>query len=69
METHARTIVKALTWRVCAFAITVATAWVITRRMDVATNYFAAETQFINGMIGLGGQTNGFAGLTTTRTL
>jgi len=38
METHARTIAKAVSWRVVAFFLTVATAWVLTRRVDVAAS-------------------------------
>ncbi len=38
METHARTIATAVSWRVVAFFLTVATAWVLTRRVDVAAS-------------------------------
>jgi uncharacterized membrane protein len=44
METHARTIVKALTWRVGGFVMTVATAWVITGRMGTAATIGLADT-------------------------
>ena len=38
METHARTIVKSLTWRLGGFLLTVGTSWLVTRRVDVATS-------------------------------
>ena len=46
METHARTIMKSVTWRVGGFAITVGTAWLITGRMGVAASIGALDTLF-----------------------
>lgn len=44
METHARTIIKSLTWRVGGFAMTVGTAWLITGRADLAASIGAVDT-------------------------
>ncbi len=44
METHARTFIKALTWRVGGLLMTVAAAWVITGRADVAATIGLADT-------------------------
>ncbi len=38
MESHKRTIAKALTWRVSAFTITTALAWWITGKMELAAS-------------------------------
>jgi len=43
-ETHLRSIVKASTWRVGGFVVTVLVAWAITRRLDVAASIGAADT-------------------------
>lgn len=43
-DTHGRTIAKALTWRVGGFAMTVAVAWAVTRRADVAASIGLADT-------------------------
>jgi adenylylsulfate kinase len=44
METHARSIAKALTWRVGGLVLTVAVAWIITRRADIAASIGLADT-------------------------
>ena len=44
METHARTIIKSLTWRVGGMLLTVAMAWAITRKVEVAASIGAADT-------------------------
>ncbi|MFA6132972.1 MAG: DUF2061 domain-containing protein [Phycisphaerae bacterium] len=44
METHSRTIVKALTYRMMGLLLTVLTAWAITRRADVAASIGIADT-------------------------
>ena len=44
METHTRTIIKSLTWRVGGFLVTVVTAWIITRRIELAASIGAADT-------------------------
>jgi uncharacterized membrane protein len=44
METHARTIIKSLTWRVCGFLITMTTAWLITGRVGVAASIGLVDT-------------------------
>ncbi len=44
METHARTIVKSLTWRISGLLLTFAAAWIITRRIDLAASIGAADT-------------------------
>lgn len=38
MESHKRTIAKALTWRVSAFTITTGLAWWITGKMELAAS-------------------------------
>jgi uncharacterized membrane protein len=44
METHTRTIIKSLTWRVGGLLVTVITAWIITRRIELAASIGAADT-------------------------
>ena len=44
METHARTILKSLTWRVGGLLLTVASAWLITRKVEVAASIGAVDT-------------------------
>lgn len=44
METHTRTIIKSLTWRVGGLLVTVVTAWIITRRIELAASIGAADT-------------------------
>ena len=38
MESHARTIAKAVSWRFVGLSLTVATAWAVTRRVDVSAS-------------------------------
>ncbi len=44
METRARSIVKALTWRVTALFITMGVAWSITRKVELAASIGLADT-------------------------
>lgn len=44
MESHARSIVKAATWRLGGFVMTVGVAWVLTRRVDLAATIGLADT-------------------------
>lgn len=44
METHARTIIKSVTWRAGGLALTVCTAWLITRRADIAASIGVLDT-------------------------
>ena len=44
MESHARTILKAVTYRVGGLFLTSAVAWVLTRRMDMAATIGLADT-------------------------
>ena len=44
METRARSIVKALTWRVTALLITVSVAWMITDKPELAITIGLADT-------------------------
>ena len=44
METHFRTVLKSLTWRVAALAITTTVAWVITDEVTVAAEIGIADT-------------------------
>jgi len=44
MELHRRSIAKAVTWRVFAFAITVGTTWVITGEARLAAAVGTADT-------------------------
>ena len=44
MESHLRTIVKALTWRLGGLVMTVAVAWVVTRRADFAASIGLVDT-------------------------
>lgn len=43
-ESRRRSIAKAVTWRVVALIITVGTAWVITRSVDLAVAVGIADT-------------------------
>jgi adenylylsulfate kinase len=38
MESHRRAIAKALSWRIVGLFLTVATAWALTRRVDVSAS-------------------------------
>ena len=44
MESHARSIVKAMTWRVSALAITMGVAWFITRQVRLAATIGLVDT-------------------------
>ena len=44
MESHFRTVLKSLTWRVAALAITTAVAWVITDEVKLAASIGIADT-------------------------
>jgi adenylylsulfate kinase len=44
METHGRTILKSLTWRVGGLLLTVLTAWLITRKVEVAASIGLLDT-------------------------
>ena len=44
METRTRSILKALTWRAGALAITVSAAWVVTGRAGVAASIGVLDT-------------------------
>ncbi|HOD84133.1 MAG: hypothetical protein BWX88_05000 [Planctomycetes bacterium ADurb.Bin126] len=44
MESHARSIVKAATWRLGGFVMTVGVAWVLTRRADLAATIGLTDT-------------------------
>lgn len=44
MDSHLRTIVKSLTWRVGGLILTFAAAWAITRRLDIAASIGAVDT-------------------------
>ena len=44
METHLRTIIKSLTWRVAALTITTSVAWVITGEVKTAASIGAVDT-------------------------
>ncbi len=44
MESHARSLLKALTWRVGGLVVTVLVAWVLTRRATLAASIGAADT-------------------------
>ncbi|MBI5724447.1 MAG: DUF2061 domain-containing protein [Planctomycetes bacterium] len=44
METRLRTVVKSLTWRICGLLVTVATAWIITRNVEIAASIGAVDT-------------------------
>lgn len=49
METHTRSIVKALTWRIVATIVTVSVAWTVLRNVN-----HALEIGFLDTMIKLG---------------
>jgi len=44
METHSRSILKALSWRLGGLIVTVSVAWVLTRRMEMAASIGLADT-------------------------
>jgi len=44
METHARSILKAATWRAGGLVMTVAVAWALTGRADLAASIGIADT-------------------------
>jgi adenylylsulfate kinase len=44
MESHARTIAKALSWRFVATTITFTVAWLITRKLTFAAEIGIADT-------------------------
>ncbi|OHB78807.1 MAG: hypothetical protein A2Z25_19275 [Planctomycetes bacterium RBG_16_55_9] len=44
MESHVRTIVKALSWRCVATVVTIAVAWFITGKWTFATQIGVADT-------------------------
>ncbi len=44
METRARSIVKALTWRVMALIITTSVVWVVTKKAELAASIGLADT-------------------------
>jgi uncharacterized membrane protein len=44
METHALTIIKSISWRIGGFLMTIFTAWLVTRRLDIAASIGAADT-------------------------
>ncbi|HAU38791.1 MAG TPA: hypothetical protein DCX07_13875 [Phycisphaerales bacterium] len=44
MESHARSILKAMTWRVGGLLMTTAIAWMVTRRADIAASIGALDT-------------------------
>ena len=44
MESRSRSVLKALTWRLAALGITVATAWAITGKAEVAASIGLADS-------------------------
>lgn len=44
METHFRTIIKALSWRVIATMVTFTVAWIVTGRLNIAAEIGIADT-------------------------
>jgi uncharacterized membrane protein len=44
METHSRTIAKALTWRTLAFFITAVIVWIATGRLEFAATIGLSDT-------------------------
>ena len=44
MESHFRTVLKSLTWRVAALAITTTVAWMITDEVKLAAEIGIADT-------------------------
>jgi uncharacterized membrane protein len=44
METHARTILKSLTWRMGGLLMTFAAAWAITGKIELAASIGALDT-------------------------
>jgi uncharacterized membrane protein len=43
MESHARSLVKAVSWRICGTAVTFALAWIVTRKLPTAAIIGAAD--------------------------
>ena len=44
MESHIRSIVKAITWRAGGTVVTFAVAWVLTRRLELAAQIGVLDT-------------------------
>jgi uncharacterized membrane protein len=44
VETHVRSIAKAMTWRAGGLAVTFGVAWAITGRLDLAVSLGAVDT-------------------------
>ncbi len=44
LESHARSLLKALTWRAGGLVVTVLVAWALTRRATLAASIGAADT-------------------------
>ena len=44
METRARSIAKALTWRVTALVITISVVWIVSRNLELAASVGLADT-------------------------
>ena len=44
METHVRSIIKTLSWRLLATAITFSVSWILTRRITLAVEIGLADT-------------------------
>lgn len=44
MESHARTIVKSLTWRFVALVITTGVAWLVIKKIEVAASIGLVDT-------------------------
>lgn len=44
MESHIRSIAKAITWRTGGTAVTFAIAWIVTRRLEVAAQIGLLDT-------------------------
>ncbi|MDT8299863.1 MAG: DUF2061 domain-containing protein [Sedimentisphaerales bacterium] len=44
MESHARSIAKAITWRTGGTVVTFAVAWILTRRLDLAAQIGLLDT-------------------------
>jgi len=49
MESHCRSIVKAMTWRVIATVVTTTVAWLVTRQVD-----FAAKIGVLDAIVKIG---------------
>jgi adenylylsulfate kinase len=44
VETHARSIAKAVSWRIGGFLVTFVVSWIVTRRLGVAVSLSLADT-------------------------